>query len=233
MRRVLRPQVRHAKAARREAFAVRTVSRNVRSPAIAAALAHFRGVGRPFSWWVGPADLPADLGARLEAAGLAAAEGELAMSASLETPPPGDADGPGGLTIERVGTPTQLSDFASVNAANWSPPDSNVLRFYAMAAGVLLSRESPFRYFVGRVAAEPVATLELAIGGGVGGIYNVATVERVRRRGFASAMIRRALEEARAAGLRAAVLQASPDGVGIYRRQGFATYGAITEYKPL
>jgi len=199
--------------------------------AIAAALAHFAGVGRPFSWWVGPSDRPADLGARLEAAGLAAAEGELAMSASLGALPAADAP-PAELVIERVATPAQLSDFAAVNAANWTPPDTNVLRFYALAASVLLSRESPLRFFVGRVGREAVATLELAIGGGVAGIYNVATVDRFRRRGFASAMLRRALEEARAAGLRTAFLQASPDGVGVYRRQGFAQFGTITEYKP-
>jgi ribosomal protein S18 acetylase RimI-like enzyme len=199
--------------------------------AIAAVLGHFDRVGRPFSWWVGPADRPADLGRRLEAAGLAAAEGELAMSARLEAPP-FDNPAPPELSIEHVTTPAQLSDFAAVNAANWSPPDTNVLRFYALASSVLLSRESPFRFFVGRVGREPVATLEFALGGGVGGIYNVATVESRRRRGYASALMRRALDEARAAGVRAAVLQASPDGVGVYRRQGFEEFGTITEYKP-
>jgi ribosomal protein S18 acetylase RimI-like enzyme len=198
--------------------------------AIGAALAHFGRVGRPFSWWVGPADRPSDLGSRLEAAGLVAAAGELAMSASLEAGPADDS--PAELAIEAVATPAQLSDFAAVNAANWSPPDTNVLRFYAAAASVLLSRESPIRFFVGRVNREPVATFELAIGGGVGGIYNVATLERFRRRGYASAMMRRALEEAKAARLRAAVLQASADGVGVYRRQGFSEFGRITEYKP-
>jgi ribosomal protein S18 acetylase RimI-like enzyme len=200
--------------------------------AIASAIAHFRHAGRPFSWWVGPADRPADLGARLTAAGLAAAEGELAMSVALDAPLPETLPLPADLTIERVATPAQLADFAAVNAANWSPPDTNVLRFYASAAATLLSRESPLRYFVGRVAGEPVATLELALGGGVGGVYNVATLERFRRRGYATAMMRRAIEQARAEGLRAAVLQASPDGVGVYRRQGFREFGSITEYKP-
>ena len=37
--------------------------------------------GRPFSWWVGPADEPGDLGALLEAAGLTASETEVAMAA--------------------------------------------------------------------------------------------------------------------------------------------------------
>lgn len=200
--------------------------------AIRAAIGHFEDAGRPFSWWVGPADRPRDLGARLAAAGLTAAEGEFAMSVDLDTRAPDPAPVSSDLAIERVATPAQLADFAAINAANWSPPDTNVLRFYAAAATVLLSRESPFRYYVGRVAGEPVATLELTIGGGVGGIYNVATVERFRRRGYASAMMRRAMEEALASNLHVAVLQASPEGVGVYRRQGFREFGTITEYKP-
>src|SRR4029434_3125092 len=43
-----------------------------------AAIDHFRTAGSPFSWWVGPADRPGDLGRRLEDAGLAEAETELA-----------------------------------------------------------------------------------------------------------------------------------------------------------
>jgi ribosomal protein S18 acetylase RimI-like enzyme len=200
--------------------------------AIETALSHFRAAGRPFSWWVGPADLPPNLGARLEAAGLRPAEAELAMSARLDAALATAVAPPPELAIDRVRTPAQLADFAAVNAANWSPPDANVLRFYERAAGALLSSASPLLYFVGRVEGAPVATLELAVGGGVAGIYNVATREAFRHRGYASAMMSRGLEEARSAGLRTAVLQASPDGVGVYRRGGFAEFGTITEYKP-
>ncbi len=49
------------------------------------AIAHFAGVGRPFSWWVGPADRPVTLGSVLENTGLARAETELAMAANLTT----------------------------------------------------------------------------------------------------------------------------------------------------
>src|SRR5262245_21087421 len=37
---------------------------------VQSAIEHFRRAARPFSWWVGPADQPADLGRRLEAFGL-------------------------------------------------------------------------------------------------------------------------------------------------------------------
>lgn len=208
------------------------VSVGMADAVIESALSHFRTAGRPFSWWVGPADSPADLGSRLEAAGLRPAEAELAMSARLDAALSAAAPAPPELSIERVASRAQLTDFAAVNAANWSPPDENVVRFYDLAASSLLSAVSPLRYFVGRVDGAPVATVELAIGGGVAGIYNVATRAAFRRRGYASAVMARALEEARAAGLRTAVLQAAPDGIGVYRRLGFSEFGTITEYKP-
>src|SRR6187397_1707288 len=83
--------------------------------AIETALSHFRAAGRPFSWWVGPADQPPDLGARLEAAGLRPAEAELAMSARLDAALATAVEPPPELAIDRVRTPAQLADFAAVN----------------------------------------------------------------------------------------------------------------------
>jgi len=54
-------------------------------------------------------------------------------------------------------------------------------------------------------------------------IQFVATDVEHRRRGHASALIRRALADARADGARTATLQASPDGRPVYERLGFAT----------
>lgn len=195
------------------------------------ALAYFRGVERLFSWWVGPADRPSGLGDVLADAGLERAESELAMAATLAELRAGDV-APGGLRVERVRTPEQLRDFARVNAANWSPPDPLVTRFYELAAPVLLAGDSPLWLYVGYVDGEAVAASELAVGGGVVGLYNIATLETHRRRGFGSAMTLRPLLDARAAGHRTAVLQAAPDGVGVYTRLGFRPFGQITEYKP-
>ncbi len=95
-----------------------------------------------------------------------------------------------------------------------------------------MSRNCPHWLYVGYVDDEPVATAEVTLGGGVAGLFNISTIERCRRRGFGSAMTRRALADAREAGYQVAVLQAAPDGVGLYTRVGFAPFGDITEYKP-
>lgn len=187
--------------------------------------------GRPFSWWVGPADVPWDLGRRLADAGLTGSETELAMSARLSKL---RADGPeaDGLEIRRVATARGLADFASVVAANWWPPDENVVRFYELAAPLLLALGSPIHAYVGYAGGEAVAASELTVGGGVAGLYGIATLEAHRRRGYATAMTLRPLLDARAEGLELAVLQASAAGAGVYRRVGFEEFGGITEYKP-
>lgn len=179
--------------------------------------------GRPFSWWLdGAAN-------ELLATVLEPAESELAMRAQLAEVPLFDAPS---LRIERVRTREQLRAFARVSAANWSPPDEHVIEFYERTATAALRDDSPLRFYLGTHDAVPVATAEMTVSGATAGLYNIATLASARGRGFGSAMTTFPLAEARREGCTTAVLQASADGVGIYRRAGFVEVGTITEYKP-
>ncbi len=184
----------------------------------------------PWSWWVGPADTPADLPEHLAAAGLAAAERELVMAVPLDeaSSAPAAAD----LRIREVRTPKALAYFAQINAEHWTPPDPYVIAFYEAAARVLLDAESPLRFFVGYCGAEPVATVEITTAAGVIGVYNVSTLAPFRRRGFATAMVASALQACGGPGVTHAVLQAAPAGVSVYERLGFRAIGEVTEFKP-
>ena len=64
------------------------------------------------------------------------------------------------------------------------------------------------------------------------GLYNISTVAAERRKGVGTAMTLRPLLDAREQGYRTGVLQAAPEGVGVYARVGFEPFGEITEYKP-
>ncbi len=75
---------------------------------------------------------------------------------------------------------------AETEIANWLPPDPIVPRFYQRAEAVLLDSDCPLRLYVGYLDDVPVATAELAVGGGVVGLYNISTRETHRRRGFGS-----------------------------------------------
>jgi GNAT superfamily N-acetyltransferase len=196
---------------------------------IRAAIRYFVDVGRPFSWWLNPGDEPAELGNMLLEAGLQRAETEMAMAAALDKLPLGELS-PNGLHIKRVRTTAQLYDFATVVAANWTPPDPEVLRFYEQAALALLDNDPALWLYVGYLDDMAVATAELTVGGGVVGLYSVCTLESYRRRGFGSALTLRPLLDARTHGFHTAILQSAADS--LYARIGFEPFGEITEYKP-
>lgn len=194
-----------------------------RHPRIDEALVH---CVRPFSWWVAPGDLPGNLGALLEERGLVNDESELAMFLPLDR-----LAASGSMRIERVRTREQLRAFAEINAANWSPPDENVLAFYERVSDAALRDDCPLRFYVGYDGDEPVASSELTLTGPTAGIYNVSTLQAYRRRGFGTAMTAWPLIEARGEGATLGILQASAAGVSIYRRIGFETYGEIREWR--
>ena len=58
-------------------------------------------------------------------------------------------------------------------------------------------------------------------------VHYVATEAGYRRRGLAARVVGSALAQARANGMRAATLQASPDGHGVYERLGFRTVATL------
>ncbi len=194
------------------------------------AIDHFRMASRPFSWWVGPADQPANLGEFLTAAGLQRVEGELAMAAELSSLPP-LATLPG-FRVERVRTAEQLAELARTIGATQDTPDPDVVQFYQLAAAVLLTEQSPLWFYLGYIEDVAVATAEVTVAGGVAGLYNISTLPLYRRRGFGTVMTVRPLLDAREAGYETAVLQASAEGTSIYKKVGFMTFGQITEYKP-
>jgi len=137
-----------------------------------------------------------------------------------------------GLEIRRVRTPEELEIFARLSAANWTPPDPDVLAFYRRAAAALLDPNAPQRLYLGRLEGEPVATAEGALAGRTVALFNIMTREPFRGRGIGSWMTWRPLHDARAAGCDLGALQAAEAGVGLYRRIGFRPFGGITEYKP-
>src|ERR1700678_273409 len=197
----------------------------------AEAVNHFRAAGRPFSWWLGPGYSPDSLSQILRDQGLFEAESEVAMSldlTELHSSPP-DVEG---LTIHRVRTGEDLHAYAALSAANWDPPDPHVLQYYVLAAPVLLHASAPQWLYLGRVDGEAVATADATFGGGVVGLYNIATRPAFRRRGIGLAMTRAPLIEARAAGWSRGILQAAAGGVSVYQRVGFRPFGRVTEFKP-
>jgi ribosomal protein S18 acetylase RimI-like enzyme len=185
---------------------------------------------RPFLWWLGPDDSPADLGERLVRHGLVYLDDipgmamDLADLADEATAPP-----PPELDIRPVLEDADLADFLSVTTQGFPEDwgDGQAIEVFAAGMREVAAEENhrepngaPTRW-IGRVDGRAVATARLHAGSGVAGIYTVVTVPDARRRGYGEALTRRAMLAGRDAGLRIATLQASDSGRGVYERIGF------------
>ena len=114
------------------------------------------------------------------------------------------------------------------------PPDwSEHLRAFGLPPTLLSGADhTRFHVLIARLDGESVATAIAFDCGGDCGIYNVGTLERVRRRGLGTALTALQLHDARARGCRTASLQATAMAERVYAAVGFRDLGRILEYAP-
>lgn len=218
------PSLRWFRTGRPEAYANQVVvTRLDAADATDAAIDEVRAMvgrdGAPFTWWVMPSFTPADLGARLERNGLVR-DGTWPAHAlairDLVEPPPVP-----GLEIRRVTTDADLDAYLDIVGKTLSPSAAftDMLRDACRAIG--FDGDAPEEHVIGLLDGAPVATASLVIAGGAAGIYNVATLEPVRRRGIGAALTTAVVRRGAERGMELATLQASTMGRPIYERLGF------------
>ncbi|SRR5579884_1994162 len=140
-----------------------------------------------------------------------------------------------GLEIKRVVTAQDLLQFGITLAAGFgeSGEGKQVLAYFQRLYEYPLGRFPAMRYYIGLFHGLVVATGMLFVGSETIGIYDITTSVAYRRRGIGSAMFQHILEDARNCNRRSCVLQASPDGLGIYLRAGFRDVGNVHVFELL
>ena len=191
--------------------------------AIDSTLAEYKSRNVPMMWWTGPSTQPSDLGTILSERGfhLSVSSGMAANLSSL----PESYPLPKHLLIRRVENEEELDI--------WSRVVSDVFGIVADAYFdffLNLGFDSPFINYIGSIDNAVVATSSVFLGGGVAGIYNVATLESARRKGIGAAMTAIPLLEARSVGYRVSTLQSSESGFNVYRKLGFEEYCKISQH---
>jgi len=195
---------------------------------IAHAIEVFRRHGVPAIWWVGPESEPPDLGARLEAHGFRHDDEMPWMAATLDDWT--DVPMPRGYEIARVDGAARQALWLEAMTVGFEmdEPTRRVMTRLADAVGA--AEEAPWQRWVALEGRRPVASSGLMLGGGVAGIYNVATAPRARGRGIGAAMTSVAAARARELGYRIAVLGSSPRAIPLYERLGFRWACTLSQY---
>ncbi len=193
-------------------------------------LAFFAERGRPMLWHVIPASRPADLSARLLSRGFHAVGSRLTMM-TIELADLPNAEPPAGLEIECVSDEAGLERWFSGYIAGFAMAPEAARPFLDIYRGFGYCGDSPFRHYAGLLNGQAVASATLFVGAGVASVWHVGTAPAARRLGIGSAMTLAALNDGRRLGHRSGVLQASDDGVSIYRKLGFREYGQALQYR--
>ncbi|SCE37611.1 Acetyltransferase (GNAT) family protein [Streptomyces sp. DvalAA-14] len=191
-------------------------------------LAGPEGVGREFEWKLYAHDRPADLGARLLAAGFTPEPAETLMVAEVAALPL-DVQPPAGVRLEPVTDAAGLALMAEVHAGAFGGDDS---RLNARLLDQLTHRPDALTAVVAMAGERPVssARMEFHPGTDFASLWGGGTVPAWRGRGIYRALIAHRARIAAARNIRYLQVDASDDSRPILRRLGFAPLGVTTPY---
>jgi ribosomal protein S18 acetylase RimI-like enzyme len=124
------------------------------------------------------------------------------------------------LQIRPVDDEETRATFADIMSAAFDIPHSVSNAVYASERGW----GGDFKGYIGYANGKAVTTAAATITGDVIGLYSVATLPRFRRSGFAEAIMREVIEQARAAErVERMILQSTPSGLSLYQKMGYRT----------
>ena len=199
---------------------------------VLAVLEAFEPDAFPVTWWVGPTSRPADVAGRLQGLGLREQEEEFGMILDLAEPIDEPVIPPG-VSLEPVGDEVALAAMHDVMTAafDWDADGEEKRRIYeSMYRSTLGVAGAGWHHFLLRLEGVPAASSSLRLVGGHAFVTNIGTAPFARGRGLGTAATVATLHLARRLGYPTAVLTASVDGRGLYRRLGFRDYGILERY---
>ncbi len=185
--------------------------------ALLAVIARYTGGVR---WLLFPQDRPPDLRRRLASRGLQTGTGDHWMFCRLQHLPARSHTSR--LRVRRVRNKPDLRAWWTASALGFGTTQRAAQPWYDAYRRHGFGRSASVRNFIGQVERDTVASATLVLAGGIAGIYDVSTLPAYRGRGYASALIRHLLAQARQEGFFHAGLQ-TRDATDLYRKLGFET----------
>ncbi len=189
----------------------------------------FREKNLPFGWLLGPTTTPQNLGGYLLKHGIGY-EGETpGMSFDLSKLD-SECAMPDGLKLVRISNRDELDLFTEASMRGFATPFDIREYIIKTSLDLIFDPETGWSNYIGLIDGEAVATTSMFLGGGVAGIYGVATIPEMRHRGIGKAMTMAPLYEAMELGYRVGILRAAPEAATFYRKFGWKDQCAFSNY---
>lgn len=131
------------------------------------------------------------------------------------------------LECRRVSDARTRFDFADIASIVFALPFVTSKKIYGNES----TWNSGMSGYVGYLDGKPVSIVTTVYGGGVIGIYSLATLPQHQKLGFGESLMRYAAEDARQeTGIEALALQSTKQGLGLYARMGFRMVTKFSVY---
>lgn len=190
-------------------------------------MAFFEKRNLSMSWLTGPSTTPKDLGVKLIERGFihhGSTPGMAIELGDLRELPAVD-----GLEILQVQESEQMDLSIPVLAESYEMPVYYAEFLVDLYASLGFDQER-WVYYLGLYKGAPVGTSCVFYGGGVAGIYSVATISGARGLGIGSALTLAPLHEAFERGCKIGVLRSSAMATQLYQKRGFEKICRFDDY---
>lgn len=191
----------------------------------------FRESATPLTWWVGSLSEPAALGRALQAHGFVHIRDMTGMAARLDDLTECTPLSPE-YSFEPVPDRAALEKWLPLFMETFGQPVNDARLISDVFAQLSFCPDANWRHYFIQSHGEVLATGSLHLGGGVAGLYNIATRPEYRQQGLGTAITLLIYEQARQMGYTLGTLQTTyPNALRIYHRIGFEVYSKICMYQ--
>lgn len=183
-----------------------------------------------FWWWVYPVAQSPETDRILKGAGFRLYAKATCMAADLHDSL-SDYSCADNIKIISVKNKHDLLVWKDVSYDGFEMPDRVRKQYERFVLSFDLSTKTPQKLFVAFFDEKPVATSMLFVHEKTAGIYYVSTLPAYRNKGCGLKITQAAMKEAKGAGFKDVILQATPMGLPVYKSAGFREYCQAHIYK--
>lgn len=190
---------------------------------------HFQFNKRDYCIWIAKENLSLSVKSSLETLGINCQASEEGMILDLDKYQ--IVEHQNHSNIEEVEKEDGLKEYAEVIAANWTPPDHNVITYYHQSSSSYLNPENRIVLLTYYHEGVPASTVEMfPTDENTIGLYGFTTLEAFRGKGIGTTLMTYCLNKAKELGYKQVILQGTEDGLGIYQKHGFEVFTTYYEY---